>query len=220
MWVDFRQLAQLPLFYGIRQEELPGMLECLGGFQKSYQKNEIIYLESDEVRNTGVILSGIVHMIKEDSEGCKTLLISMKDGELFGESFSCGSRIDSQVSFLAATPCSILFLPFHRLLHSCQKTCGFHYKLIENMVQLLGDKNIKLMGKIEVISKKTLRGKIMAYLRSQSEEQQSRYFTISMNRLELADYLCADRSALTRELSAMKRDGLIDYQKNMFRLLQ
>lgn len=219
MQLDMRQLTRLPLFSGIREEQLPIMLECLGGYQKCYQKNEIIYLESHEVRNVGAILSGTVHMIKEDSEGYKTLFISMKAGELFGESFACGSHLDSQVSFLAAEPCTILFLPFYRVIHSCKMTCTFHHRLIENMVRMIGDKNVRLMNKIEITSKKTLREKILAYLRLQAKAQNCSPFTIPFGRLELADYLCADRSALTRELSAMKRDGLINYQKNTFELL-
>ena len=87
------------------------------------------------------------------------------------------------------------------------------------MVRLIGDKNVQLMQKIEVISKKTLREKIWAYLQNQSLEQHSKTFTIPLGRLELAEYLCADRSALTRELSYMKRDGLIRYEKNQFQLL-
>jgi len=98
-------------------------------------------------------------------------------------------------------------------------SCTFHHRLIENMVRLIGDKNVQLMQKIEIISKKTLRGKIMAYLQNQSLEQNSRQFTIPLGRLELAEYLCADRSALTRELSCMEKEGLIRYEKNHFQLL-
>ena len=192
---------------------------CLGSFQKNYQKDEIILLESNEVRSVGIILSGIVHMVKEDSEGYQTLLVAMKDGELFGESFSCGSHLDAHVSFFAAAPCTVLFLPFHKIIHSCKMSCTFHHRLIENMVQLIGDKNVQLMHKIEVISKKTLREKILTYLQQQALDQDSRQFTIPLSRLELAKYLCADRSALTRELSYMQKDGLISYEKNTFQLL-
>ena len=205
MQLNFKQLASLPIFNGICEEDLPAMLNCLGSFQKNYQKDEIILLESNEVRSVGIILSGIVHMVKEDSEGYQTLLVAMKDGELFGESFSCGSHLNAHVSFFAAAPCTVLFLPFHKIIHSCKMSCTFHHRLIENMVQLIGDKNVQLMHKIEVISKKTLRD--------------SRQFTIPLSRLELAKYLCADRSALTRELSYMKKDGLISYEKNTFQLL-
>lgn len=219
MQFDFKQLSRLPLFDGISEEDLPSMLKCMGSYQKKYQKDEIIFLESNEVRNVGIILSGIVHMVKEDTEGYHTILVTMQKGELFGESFSCGSHLDSRVSFLAAGPCIVLFLPFYKVIHSCKMSCIFHHRLIENMLRLIGDKNVQLMKKIEIISKKTLRGKIMAYLQNQSLEQNSREFTIPLGRLELAEYLCADRSALTRELSRMKKEGLIWYEKNKIQLL-
>ena len=212
------QQTMLSLFAGIRREDLPVMLQCLGSFQKTYHKGEIIFLEGHEVRSVGVILSGTVHMVKEDEEGNQTFLLSMDRGELFGESFSCGSHLDARVSFFAAVPCTVLFLPFYKVIHACKMTCRFHHRLIENMVRMIGDKNVKLMNKIEIISQKTLREKIMVYLRQQAKEQGSSSFTITLGRMELADYLCADRSALTRELSSMKREGLIDYQKNTFQL--
>ncbi len=219
MKIELHKLVLLPLFTGIREENLSTMLACMGSFQKSYKRDEIILLESNEVRTVGVILSGKVHMIKEDAEGDQTLLVTMKENELFGESFSCGSNLFAQVSFRAATDCTVLFLPFYKIIHSCEMRCPFHHRMIENMVQLISDKNVQLMQKIEVISKKTLRGKILAYLRSQAPEDDSLRFSIPLGRLELADYLCADRSALTRELAHMKSDGLIWYEKNQFQLL-
>lgn len=219
MKIELHKLVLLPLFTGIREENLSTMLACMGSFQKSYRRDEIILLESNEVRTVGVILSGKVHMIKEDAEGDQTLLVTMKENELFGESFSCGSNLFAQVSFRAATDCTVLFLPFYKIIHSCEMRCPFHHRMIENMVQLISDKNVQLMQKIEVISKKTLRGKILAYLRSQAPEDGSLRFSIPLGRLELADYLCADRSALTRELAHMKSDGLIWYEKNRFQLL-
>lgn len=219
MYSDIHRLARLPLFTGIREEDLPAMLTCLGSYRKNYSKDEMISLENNEIRSVGIILSGTVHMIKNDEEGCHTFLISMEKGDLFGESFSCGSHLNASVSFLAASPCTVLFLPFYRVIHSCRMSCIFHHRLIENMVQMIGDKNVRLMNKIEIISKKSLREKIVAFLRQQSSEQGCSRFTIPMGRLELADYLCADRSALTRELSNMQKAGLIRYEKNTFEIL-
>lgn len=220
MTVTSRELGKMSLFAGIREEELSPMLHCLQSFEKSYQKGELILLESHAVRNVGLILTGTVHMVKEDEEGGETLILSMKEGELFGESFSCGSHMDARVSFLAAAPSTILFLPFHRVIHTCNMTCTFHHRLIENMVRMIGDKNVQLMRKIEIISQKTLREKVLTYLRLQAETQQSQRVNVPLGRVELADYLCANRSALTRELAAMKQDGILDYDKNVFVLLK
>jgi CRP-like cAMP-binding protein len=87
------------------------------------------------------------------------------------------------------------------------------------MVKIIADKNRDLMRKVDVMSKRTIREKLLAYLSIQAQVQGSRYFEIPLGRVELAEYLCVDRSALTRELAKMKEDGLIDYDKNCFRIL-
>ena len=71
----------------------------------------------------------------------------------------------------------------------------------------------------KVVSKRTIREKLLAYLSIQAQTQNARYCEIPLGRVELAEYLCVDRSALTRELVKMKEDGLIDYDKNCFRIL-
>ena len=112
-----------------------------------------------------------------------------------------------------------MFLPFDQVMHSCTMACQFHHKLIENMVRVIAAKNRDLMRKVEVVSKRTIREKLLAYLSIQAQIQDSRYLQIPLGRVELAEYLCVDRSALTRELVKMKEDGLIDYDRNCFRLL-
>jgi CRP-like cAMP-binding protein len=97
--------------------------------------------------------------------------------------------------------------------------CAFHHRLIENMVRIIARKNRELMRKVEVVSKRSIREKLLAYLSIQAQVQDSDYLQIPMGRVELAEYLCVDRSALTRELAKMKEEGLIDYDKNCFRLL-
>lgn len=213
------KLSSLAIFSGINPENISEMLKCLNAFFKDYKKNELIALESDEIKNVGIILSGTVHMIKIDKNGEQTILVSLKNGELFGESFSCGSQLAACVSFISATDCTILFLPFYRVIHSCKLSCVYHHRLIENMVRIISDKNVMLMQKIDIISKKTLREKIMTYLQLQAQEHHSNHFTILLGRLELAEFLCANRSALTRELVSMQKEGLIRYHKNTFEIL-
>lgn len=122
--------------------------------------------------------------------------------------------------FQAAASSEVLFLPFHKVIHTCDMTCGFHHRLIENMVRLISDKNVQLIEKMETISRKSLRDKILTYLFNQVEKYGSHEFEIPLSRMELAEYSCADRSALTRELSHMREDGLIVFQKNRFRIVK
>jgi len=207
-----------PLFDGIRREDLGAMLGCLSYHLSRYKKGDPIALEQEHLRHIGIILSGAVDMVKEDLWGNKTMLVRMRRDELFGESFACGSDTLSTVTFLAAEETEIMFIPFNKVMHTCTMACAFHHRLVENMVRLIADKNRDLMRKVEVVSKKNLREKILAYLSLQAQLHESRYFEIPLGRVELADYLCADRSALTRELGKMREEGLIDYDKNMFRI--
>lgn len=208
-----------PLFDGIGTGNMDAMLGCTGYHIGNYQKGQIIILEEEQIRHVGIVLSGAVDMVKEDVWGNKTLLARMEKNELFGETFACGDDNRSAVTFVAPEDTTVLFLPFHKMMHTCTNTCAFHQKLVENMVRIIANKNRDLMRKVEIISKKSLREKILTYLSIQSQAQNSRYFEIPLSRQALAAYLSADRTALARELGNMKADGLIDFDKNMFRIL-
>ena len=213
------QNINTPLFDGIGAGNLDAMLGCTGYHIGTYQKGQIIILEEEQIRHVGIVLSGAVDMVKEDVWGNKTILTRMGKNELFGETFACGDDNRSVVTFLAPEDSHILFIPFHKMMHTCTNACVFHQKLVENMVRIIANKNRDLMRKVEIVSKKTLREKILTYLSIQSQIQNSRYFEIPLGRSELAAYLCADRTALARELGNMKADGVIDFDKNMFRIL-
>ena len=208
-----------PLFDGIKATDMKPMLHCIGYHVGKYSKGEIIAFEGDNLKHIGIVLSGSVDMVKEDLWGNKTMLIRMRKNELFGETFACGNDNLSVVTFVVSEDATMMFMPFSRVMHSCTMTCEFHHRLIENMVKIIANKNRDLMQKVDVVSKRTIREKILAYLSIQAQLQNSRYFVSPLGRVELAEYLCVDRSALTRELAKMKDDGLIDYDKNCFKIL-
>jgi len=207
------------LFQGIRQEDMGAMLHCTGYHMGTYRRGQVIALESEQIKQVGIVAAGAVDMIKEDLWGNKTLLMRLRKSEMFGETFACSEDTRSVVTFTAAEDTQVLFIPFYKIMHTCSMACEFHQRLVENMVRIIAAKNRELLRKVEIISKKTLREKILTYLSAQAQLQGSRYFEIPLGRVELAEYLCADRSALTRELSSMKEDGLIDYEKNLFKIL-
>lgn len=208
-----------PLFEGIQPDDLNTMLGCIGYHIGTFRKGETLALEDENIKHIGILLSGVVDMIKEDFWGNKTLLVRMHKDELFGETFACGTDTRSIVSFVVSEDAEILFIPFNKVMHTCSMTCVFHHRLIENMIRIIANKSRDLMHKVDVISKKTLREKILTYLSLQAQTSSSHYFEIPLGRVELAEYMCADRSALTRELAKMKADGVIDYDKNCFRIL-
>ncbi len=208
-----------PLFEGMNPEDRMAMLSCTGYHIGAFRKGDIVAFEDENIKHIGIVISGAVDMIKEDIWGNRTMLVRTCKNEVFGETFACGSDNLSVVTFQVSEDAQILFMPFQRIMHNCTMACQFHHRLIENMVRVIADKNRDLMRKVEAVSKRSIREKLLAYLSVQAQTQQSRYFEIPLGRLELAEYLCVDRSALTRELVKMKEDGLIDYDRNCFRML-
>jgi len=216
---DILYKVNSPLFDGISPADRSTMLGCIGYHIGAFRKGEIVAFEEENIKHIGIIMRGCVDMVKEDLWGNRTMLVRMRRDELFGETFACGSDNLSVVTFLVSEDSEILFIPFDRVMHSCTMACQFHHRLIENMVHIIANKNRDLMRKVEVVSKRTIREKLLAYLSIQAQAQNSRYVEIPLGRVELAEYLCVDRSALTRELVKMKSEGLIDYDRNCFRIL-
>ena len=208
------------LFDGISVEDRRAALHCVGYRIKTYSKGSFIALEDEVFDHIGIILSGTVDMIKEDLWGNRTMLLRMKKNEVFGETFACGSESASSVTFVATEVTEILFMPFQRIMHSCTMSCAFHHRLTGNMVGIMANKNRELMRKVEVVTKRTTREKLLAYLSIQGQLAGKATFDIPLSRVELAEYLCVDRSAMTRELQKMKEEGLLDFQKNRFTMMK
>lgn len=218
--MDYKKLTDIPLFSGISESDYPTMLGCVGSTRGTFAKNELIIMEQDNIKTVGVVLDGIVQISQTDVWGCKTIIADLKNGDIFGESFVFGGAECSSISVTALTECEILFMPFQRIIHTCSHSCSHHKKLEDNMVALIASKNLQLLEKMEIITKKTLREKIMTYLSIEAQRNESVYFEIPLCRAELAEYLHADRSALSRELAKMKDEGIIDFHKSTFRILK
>lgn len=210
--------SEIALFEGIAPDNLAALLPCLHHLTQEYRKGTYIFVEQEHVQHVGIVLSGSVHMLKEDVWGNQTLIAHIDPGEIFGETFALRKQSHSYVSYLAARDTKVLFLSMQNLLHPCPRQCPFHVTLSQNMYDLLGKKNIQLMERIEVSSKTTLRDKLLAYLSLQAQKQESKYFTVPLNRTEMANFLQSNRSAMTRELNTMRDEGLIDFDGNTFTL--
>ena len=213
---DIKMISKSALFKHIDQKDLQTLLKCLNVYQKSYQKKETILLENNRINYIGLIISGSVTMVKEARNGEQSLIMTLSPGEIFGETFVCHDDPYSQVSFTADKKAEILFLPFYRILHQCQMSCPFHHRLIENMVTIISNKNMMFIRKIEILSKRTLQEKILTYLEIEGHHRYDVAIEVPLNRKEMAEYLCVDRSALSRELSKMQKKGLIFYLHNTF----
>jgi len=213
----FEAVKSNPLFQGIGFSDFESMLSCLSARTAEYKKDGIILLSGDTVNFVGLILSGSVKVIKEDIDGNITILTELSIADIFGEVFACASITHSPVTVQAAEDTEILFIDYRKIITSCSVACQFHTRLIENMLKLLAQKNLLLNQKIEIISKRTTRDKLLCFFDYQRNG--TRKFSIPYNREELARYLCVDRSAMSNELCKMRDDGIIKFQKNTFEII-
>ena len=209
----------IPLFQGLDMEEINEVLQRFHGLIKHFPKSDYIYLAGDCVENLCVVLEGTVQMIKEDIWGEKAIIANLGAGSVFAENFLGRLGDRSVVSYFVASDSEVLMLPLGRMLFDSNTNSKASQRLMCNIVSILADNNTRLIEKTEILCKKTLRSKILAYMEQEARNNGSRSFTIPFNRTDLANYLDADRSALTRELARMKEEGLIDFTKNSFELL-
>jgi CRP-like cAMP-binding protein len=213
----FDVAKESPLFEDIAFSNFKLMLNCLSAKTSRYKKGDVILLSGNMVNFVGLILSGGVKVVREDRDGRIAILTELGVSDIFGEVFACAGVTHSPVTVLATGNADILLMDYKRIITSCTSACPFHAKLIENMLKLLAVKSMAMNQKIEILSKRTTREKLIAFFDTQRGA--AKKFTIPYNREELAGYLCVDRSAMSNELCKMRDEGLIRFQKNAFEML-
>jgi CRP/FNR family transcriptional regulator, dissimilatory nitrate respiration regulator len=207
------------LFSGIEGAERESLMGCLQAVRRHFKKGEMVFAAGDPPA-VGLLQSGAVQVLAEDPMGNRTIIGRMEAGDLFGEAFACAGAEKLPFSVEAAADSDVLLIDVKKILVTCPTACPFHSRLIENLMAILAHKNIMLGAKIRHLSRRTTRDKLLSYLSEQAREAGSRSFTIPFNRQELADYLCVDRSAMSAELSKLKAESMLDYDKNLFTLLR
>lgn len=211
-------LNQCPLFANINEADLLKMLECLGARVEMFDKKYTVIAEGNPAKYIGVVLSGSVQMIRSDYYGNRSLISELGASEVFGEAFACAEIETVPLTVAANEPCEIMLIDCGHILHTCEKHCVFHQQLIYNLMKDLANKALLFHQKIEIISKRTTREKLMTYLTIYSKRVNKKSFDIPFDRQELADYLEVERSGLSAEIGKLKREGIIDCEKNHFEL--
>ena len=212
-------LANTILFRGVSPGEIETMLGCLGAETRCYAKGETIYRAGDVVSAIGLVLSGRASIEIDDVWGNKSILDHVQPGQVFAESYACVPGEPLMNSVVAAEHTEILFLDVSRVLHICGNACGFHNKLVRNLLFIASRKNLNLSRRSILTSAKSIRSRLLSYLSYEATARGSREFTIPFNRQQLADYLNVDRSAMSNELGKMQKDGLIEVDRSHFRLI-
>lgn len=212
-------LKSCALFRTIGEMEFGHLMKCLDAQVKSYKSEEYIFFSGDEINQVGIVLSGIVEIMKESVAGNKHIVAFLGPADMFAEGIVCTVNRISPVTVRVKEDAKVLFIPYERVIKSCGNGCNFHISLIQNMMVVLGEKNVNLNRKLELLTLKGMREKIASYLLNEANERGSNMFQIMLNRTELADFLNVSRTSMCRELARMKEEGLIDYYGQSFKLL-
>lgn len=212
-------ILDFPLLQGISREEANRLMECLKVRQQSYARGDTLLRAGEITKAMGLVLEGSVNIRHDDAWGNQSILGHVETGGIFAETYATAPETPLLVSVIAAEPCRILFLTLSQLLALCPRCCEAHQRLIRNLLALTAQKNLALSRRMAYTSAKTIRGRLLSYLSDQARQQESRQFAIPFNRQQLAEYLSVDRSALSNELSKMRREGLITFRQNQFFLL-
>lgn len=212
-------LKKCVLFRGIEECNYVHLLNCLNAQIKYYEEEEFLFFAGDVIDHIGIVLSGRVEILKENLAGNKHIIAVLDPSHMFAEGIVCTATRMSPVTVQAMEPVKILLIPYERIIKSCGRICTFHIELIQNMMVILGEKNVTLNWKLELLTLKGMREKLACYLLKASVENNSNTFQIPLNRTELADFLNVSRTSMCRELTRMKNEGLIDLYGRSFKIL-
>lgn len=210
-------LQNTSLFAGLEAEQLRILLGQLGASVRTFGKGEVLVMAGEPNHRVGIVLSGLIEAYRPAPDGVRIPITHMGPGGIFGDVLG-GSSLSSPVTVVAAAGCEILLFPYDRLL--CPNGDAARQLVLQNLVHTISDKYFLLSRRVDLLVLKTLRAKVCAYLLSEAEQQGSLTFSIPFSRLQLADYLNCDRSALSRELSLMQHEGLLDTYRSSFKLLE
>lgn len=212
-------IGQSILFKGIKAQNLDTMLECLNPVKRQYKKKDMIILAGEPFTGLGIMLQGGASVIKETLSGNRVVLHMIKPGDMFGEMIAFSDQSVWPATVQALEDATVIFIPRDKIIGQCQAMCPWHREIIRNMLSIISNRALILNKKLEILSIKSMRGRLCALFLDQYNKEGRAIFTLSMNRNQMADFLNVSRPSMSRELRRMKEEGLIDYHLSSIRLL-
>ena len=204
------------LFSGISENELTAMLSCLNAKKEAFPKDTFLLRAGDTAESIGFVLSGNILIIQEDIWGNRNIISKAGPGQAFAAAYACAPGSVLNISVLAETPVTVMFLNVKRILNICPSACAHHSRMIRNLLGELAMKNLHINEKLTHIGQRTTRSKLMSYFSAEAQRLGKYEFDIPFSRQQLADYLAVERSGLSLELGKMRKDGILDFHKNHF----
>ena len=156
--------------------------------------------------------------VRYEYNGARTILERLGPQDIFGHLLSYEGSEHAGISVVCDSPCDILFIHYATIGSPCTKSCAHHHQLTQNLLDLISERALNLSRRVEVLSQRTIREKLICYFMQLAAQAKASSFSLPFTMVDLADYLSIDRSAMTRELKRMKEEGLIEMDKRCVRL--
>lgn len=211
-------LKNTKLFSGVGDNDIISMLSCLGARLKTYKKGEYVLRQGEHLSDILVLVKGSLHIQKDDYWGNRSILGHIGVGEIFGEAYAAPESGAILNDVIAVEDSAVFLFDVKRVIKTCSSVCRFHTMVVQNLFFAISEKNRGLVQKLDYLSRRSTREKLITYLSEEAKKQNSASFAIPFNRQQLADYLSVDRSAMSNELCKMRDEGLLEFEKNRFRL--
>lgn len=212
-------LKNTQMFSGVGDDEISSMLSCLGARLSEFKRGDYVLRQGEHIGNIMVLVRGNLHIQNDDYWGNRSILGHIGVGDMFGEAYVAPESGPILNDVVAIEDSTVIFFDVKRIITTCPSACGFHALVVQNLFFAISEKNRMLVQKLGHMSKRSTREKLISYLSQESKRHNSSNFTIPFNRQQLADFLSVDRSAMSNELCKMRDEGLLEFQKNQFKLL-
>lgn len=181
---------------------------CCKVTTRYFSKGETVTTYIEKRNQMCIMLNGEADLIRYDFNGNKTIIGSFSDNDIFGEVFY-PANTNNELFVLAKTDCNVIFFIYNDILTKCKSNCSFHKEFSQKLHMLIVDQVVNLNTRIELLTKKNIRDKLLSYFNILSNKNLSKTFILPYTLTDLADYLSVDRSAMMRELSHLKEEGFI-----------
>ena len=215
-----QELEKSPLFQDISYEEYRSLLTCFQAVQKSFRSDDLIYdFSSPKNDAVGIVERGCAALIRIDEEGVATVMEELGPGGVVGRTLAFAGSSGDSLQVVCRSSCDVLFIDYPHILKRCEHACNRHSVLLQNMLRLMSDKAQALSQRVDVLSRRSIREKLLCYFRQLSEQAGSNTFTLPFSLSTLADYIATDRSAMMRELKRLREEGTIRSDGRQFTLL-
>ena len=199
------EAVRTPILEGITLEEQEQMRVCFGVREERFRAGETVYDFAEGRKYLGLIARGSAVIQRIDRQGSRTILEHLESGGVFGEMLMFENVAGDSITVIAEEPCRVWFMQDEHMTRRCEKACAHHSRLVENMFHIMTEKAAALSERVEVLSRRSIRDKLLCYF-SLQQAKNGGSFTLPFSLSALADYISTDRSAMMRELKKMRAD--------------